>query len=467
MDTVLLSRIQFAFTVGYHFLFVPFSLGIGLIFLIASRRAYKSGKPEEDAAARFWLKLFAATFAIGVATGITMEFAFGTNWANYSRFVGNIFGAPLAAEGLFAFFLESTFLGILLFGRDRVSRRFLYVSTWLVVLGAHLSALWIIIANSWQQTPRGYAVVGDQAIMTSFWQAAVNYSTVWRFLHTVAATWVAGAFIAAAIAAWYLRKGRHVEFAKRTLAVSLILGLVMSALMPLLGDRQAQVVAEHQPVKMAAFEGIFKTGGEKDMMLLGWIDPAGKTVKLGVGVPDLLSIVLAGSREGVVPGLDKVPPADWPPLQATFQSYHWMVLLGFYMGAVMLVGVFLLWRKKLEQSRWFLWLLLPSVLAPILAIQLGWAAAEIGRQPWIVQGLLRTKDGVSAVVPAGQVAFTLAVFVVIYALLFVAWAGVIRRIIRRGPELEDRAVVDATPAPLGGPAPSAVAPSVATEGRDA
>jgi cytochrome d ubiquinol oxidase subunit I len=465
MDTVLLSRIQFAFTVGYHFLFVPFSLGIGLIFLIASRRAYKSGLAEDDANARFWLKLFAATFAIGVATGITMEFAFGTNWAAYSRFVGNLFGAPLAAEGLFAFFLESTVLGILLFGRNRVSRRFLYVSTWLVVLGAHLSALWILIANSWQQTPRGYAIVDGKAIMTSFWQAAIKYSTLWRFLLTVASTWLAGAFIAAAIAAWYLRKGRHIRFAKQTLTVSLILGLVMAALLPILGDRQAQVVAQHQPVKMAAFEGIFKTGGEQEMMLLGWVNPSTQTTT-GIGVPDLLSIVLTGSREGVVPGLDTVPQTDWPPLQATFQSYHLMVLIGIYLGVVMLIGVFLLWRKKLEQSRRFLWLLIPSAFVPYIAIQAGWAAAEIGRQPWIVQGLLRTKDGVSAVVPAGQVAFTLAGFVVIYVLLFIDWAGMIRRIIRRGPEIEGETEPETVTAPSVKPTPSTVSPSVATEGRD-
>ena len=314
MDAVLLARLQFAFTVGYHFLFVPFSLGVGLILLIATRRAYRSGLPEDEAASRFWLKLFTATFVIGVATGITMEFAFGTNWADYSRFVGDIFGAPLAAEALFSFFLESTFLGVLLFGRGRVSKRFLYISTWLVVLGAHLSALWILIANSWQQTPAGYKVEGGRAVLTDFVAAAVNYSTLWRFLHTVSATWLAGAFVAAAIAAYYLRQGRHVDFAKWTLAVSLILGLAMSAALPLLGDRQAAVVAEHQPMKMAAFEGLFTTEGYRDMLAVGWIDQENRTVR-AIGLPDMLSLVLTGSRAGVVPGLDQVPPADWPPLQ--------------------------------------------------------------------------------------------------------------------------------------------------------
>ncbi len=466
MDTVLLSRIQFAFTVGYHFLFVPFSLGVGLILLLATRRAYRSGRPEDDDAARFWLKLFTATFAVGVATGITMEFAFGTNWAGYSRFVGDIFGAPLAAEALFSFFLESTFLGVLLFGRGRLSRRVLYVSTWLVFLGAHLSALWILIANSWQHTPAGYKVEGGRAVMTDFFQAAANPSTLWRFLHTVASTWVAGAFIAAAIAAYYLLRGRHQAFARRTLGLALVLGLVMSIAMPILGDRQAQVVARHQPVKMAAYEGLFKTQSGADMMIVGWVDQTNKRLVAGVGLPGALSFILTGSRGGVVPGLDQVPPTDWPPLQLTFQSYHWMVLLGGYMGLVMLVGVYLLWRKKLEQSRRYLWWLMLSVPAPILAIQLGWAATEVGRQPWIVQGLLRTSDAVSAVVPASQVAFTLAIFALIYALLFVAWAGALRRIIADGPGSSPGARLR-SPAP-DTPSASAVTPGSATlEGRDA
>ena len=217
MDALMLSRIQFAFTIGFHFIFVPISIGLVLMVVLAERRYYKSGIPADKAASNFWIKLFTTTFAIGVATGLTMEFAFGTNWADYSRFVGNIFGAPLAAEGLFAFFLESTFLGVLLFGRKKVSRGFYYVSTWLVMIGAILSALWILIANSWQQTPAGYKVEGGSAVLTDFWAAAFNPSTAPRFVHTVAGAVIAGCFVVAGISAWYLLKERHLHFARRIL----------------------------------------------------------------------------------------------------------------------------------------------------------------------------------------------------------------------------------------------------------
>ena len=249
MDVVTLSRIQFAFTVGYHFLFVPISLGLVLMVVFSERRYYKSGIAADKAASAFWIKLFTTTFAIGVATGLTMEFAFGTNWADYSRFVGNIFGAPLAAEGLFSFFLESTFLGVLLFGRKKVSRRFYYVSTWLVVFGAFLSALWIIIANSWQQTPAGYEVRDGIAVLTDFWAAAFNPSTLPRYFHTIAGGVITGSFVVAGICAWYLLKQRHLRFARQALLTSLSVALVVSARhaapRPLAGARRGRPSA-HQ-----------------------------------------------------------------------------------------------------------------------------------------------------------------------------------------------------------------------------
>src|SRR5680860_1605506 len=228
MDAVILARIQFAFTIGFHFLFVPLSLGLSLFLVMAERRYYRTRSEADRNAAHFWLKLFTATFAIGVATGITMEFAFGTNWAAYSRFVGDIFGAPLAAEALFSFFLESTFLGVLLFGRGRVTPRFYYVAAWLVLIAAHLSALWILVANSWQQTPAGYEVIAGQAVLTDFWAAIFNPSTIPRVLHTVTATWIAGAFAVTGLAAYYLRRGLHTAFARRFLKLGLIVALAVS-----------------------------------------------------------------------------------------------------------------------------------------------------------------------------------------------------------------------------------------------
>jgi len=432
MDAVLLSRIQFAFTIAFHFLFVPLSLGSAVALVIGERRYYRSGSPQDEADARFWVRLFTATFAVGVATGITMEFAFGTNWATYSRFVGDIFGAPLAAEGLLSFFLESTFLGVLLFGRERVSRRFYYVSAWLVAIGAHLSALWIIIANSWQQTPAGYEVVDGRAVLTDFFAAALNPSTLPRYFHTVAATWTVGAFFAAGIGAYYLRKGRHTDFAKRMLRFGLVFGLVMSVAMPFLGHWSALQVADTQPAKMAAFEGIYTTGDRAPLSLVGWVDTEGETVT-GLALPSGLSIMLGGSPNRVVTGLDQFSPENRPPVQLTFQTYHLMVALGLLMIAWALLGVFLWWRGRLDTSRRYLGVTTWSFVAPMLAIQTGWAAAEVGRQPWIVYNELRTVDAISAVVPASQIVLSLGIFAVIYTFLFVAWVRVLLRIVKKGP----------------------------------
>ncbi len=451
MDAVLLARIQFAFTVGYHFLFVPVSLGTGVFMLVAGRRWYKTQAESDKAGFLFWLKLFSLTFVIGVATGITMEFAFGTNWATYSRFVGDIFGAPLAAEALFAFFLESTFLGVLLFGRNRVPRRLYYVSMWLVVCGALLSALWIIIANSWQQTPDGYTVENGKAVLTHFWAAAFNPSTLPRYFHTVFSTFVAGAFMAAAVAVYYLKRGRHVEFAKRTIKVAIVFGLICSIAMPIIGDWQGRVVGKYQPVKMAAYEGIFKTEQGAGLLLFGVMDPANQTLHAKIAVPKLLSLTLTGSANGTVPGLDTVPKEEQPPLQATFATYRVMIVLGFYFILLLLVGLFLWWCKKLFTERRYLTILAWSVPLPVLAIEAGWFATEMGRQPWIVQGLLKTKDAASSVVSASHILTTLIIFVVIYALLFYAWFRKMRQAIAAGPQVTDGEGYGAT-APAAGDA---------------
>jgi cytochrome d ubiquinol oxidase subunit I len=436
MDVVTLSRIQFAFTVGYHFLFVPISLGLALMVVFAERRYYKSGIPADKAASAFWIKLFTTTFAIGVATGLTMEFAFGTNWADYSRFVGNIFGAPLAAEGLFSFFLESTFLGVLLFGRKKVSRRFYYVATWLVAFGAFLSALWIIIANSWQQTPAGYEVQGGVAVLTDFWAAALNPSTLPRYFHTVAGAVVTGSFVVAGICAWYLLKQRHQRFARKSLLTSLSVALVVSLAMPFLGHWQALVVAEHQPVKMAAFEAVYETGDNVPLWLGGWVttDAEGRPEVRGVSIPSGLSLMLGLSPDREVTGLASVAPEDRPPLQIVFQSYHIMIALAFVFIAVAALALIMHVLGRLERARWLLWLLVICVPLPIIAMNLGWTSAEVGRQPWIVQGLLRTSDGVSPAVSSGEVWLTLGLFGLIYLVLFVAWIRIFLGIIRKGPE---------------------------------
>ncbi len=455
MDAVLLARIQFAFTVAYHFIFVPMSIGLSIMMVAAERRYYKSDIPADKAATKFWIRLFTTTFAIGVATGITMEFAFGTNWANYSRFVGNIFGAPLAAEGLLAFFLESVFLGVLLFGRDRVSKRLYYASTWLVMCGALLSALWILIANSWMQTPAGYKVEGGKAVLTDFWAAALNPSIAQRYTHTIAACIIAGAFIVAAIGAWYLLKGKHVHMARHTLRTGIIVGLIVSAAMPLIGHWSATEVAKYQPIKMAAFENVWETEDRAPLYLMGWThtNNDGDSVATGISIPSGLSLMLGFNPDHVVTGLTSVPPADRPPEQMTFQAWHWMIVLSGVFILVMLIAAVMLALKRIEKARWVLWLIVICSPLPLVAIFLGWAAAEVGRQPWIVQGLLRTTNAISPVVSSGQIWTTLALFALIYLVLFVGWARIFFGTIRKGPE----EVVDmlssekapAAPAPAG------------------
>jgi cytochrome d ubiquinol oxidase subunit I len=454
MDAVTLARIQFAFTVGYHFIFVPISIGVGMMVVIAERRYYKSGVPADKAASNFWIKLFTATFAIGVATGITMEFAFGTNWANYSRFVGNIFGAPLAAEGLVAFFLESTFLGVLLFGRRKVSKGFYYVSAWLVWIGSLISALWILIANSWMQTPSGYRIVGGKAVLTSFWSAALNPSIGPRYFHTVVAALVTGCFVTAGVCAYHMLKKTHVDFARRTIIWALGVGLALSIAMPFLGHWGALVVDSHQPIKMAAFENVSKTEKGATLWLFGYLskNADGTYTTHGLGIPDGLSLILHLDPNAPVTGYTSVPSADRPPIPAVFQSYHLMVGLGMFFGLVFLVSVLMYIYRRLENARWLLYIIIACIPLALLAINMGWMAAEVGRQPWIVQGLMRTSDGTSPLVSTGQIWTTLALFGLIYLVLFVAWLRIFVGIIRKGPQDVAemlRAEKDTAPAPAG------------------
>lgn len=437
MDVVALSKLQFAVTVGYHFLFVPLSIGLGLVLVLAERRYYKSGEEADKAAANFWIKLFTATFAVGVATGIAMEFAFGTNWATYSRFVGDIFGAPLAAEGLFAFFLESTFLAVLLFGRSRVSKRFFYVSAWLVWIGSLLSALWIIIANSWMQTPAGYKIVetanGPKAQLTNFFEAGFNPSTLPRYFHTIAAILMAGGFVAMALAAYYLRKGVHLNFARTTMATGAAIALVTTLLMLPLGHWQAANVVENQPSKIAAFEGHWDDG-PIPLGIIGWIDTENRRT-IALEIPGGVSFLTDFDFTTEYPGLNSFADEDVPPLQLTYQAYHWMTLLWGAMLALILAVWFMNRSGKLESKRGLLTALMWAPIMPMLAIQLGWAAAEVGRQPWIVWGELRTVDAVSKAVPASEVLLTLILFVAFYTIVYVAWARVVIGFIKKGPAI--------------------------------
>ena len=436
-DAVMPDRIQFAATALFHFLFVPLSIGFGLILAILETKAYRTRDPHDEALARFWLRLFTGTFAVGVATGITMEFSFGTNWADYSRFVGDVFGAPLAAEALFAFFLESVFLGILLFGRNKVSRGLYVASSWLVWFGSMLSALWILIANSWMQTPAGYEVVETEgsvrAIMTDFFASAFNPSTVQRYAHTVIALLIMGALVCIAVGAYYKLKNRDGRAADRLLKVGLITGIVTTILMLPAAHSQAVVVADYQPTKLAAMEGQYEEG-PVELSLFGWVDEETQTT-YALGIPGGTSFLADGSFDTVYPGLNDYPVEDQPgAVNLIFQSYHIMVAM---FGAIVLVLILaaLVYAGKLKNHKWPLYILMIGWIAPILAIEFGWVVAEVGRQPWIVWGELRTADAISEAVPAGQVIATLVGFFAVYALIYIVWIRSVVKTVKKGPDV--------------------------------
>ncbi len=442
MDVLTLSRIQFALTIGIHYLYPPLSIGLGVVLVFTEATWLTSHNPIYHQMARFWTKVFALTFAIGVATGIVMEFEFGTNWAAYSRYVGDVFGSALAAEGIFAFFLESGFLAILLFGWERVGPKMHFFATCMVCLGAHFSAIWIVVANSWMQTPAGFHIVGEglkaRAEITDFWAMVFSPSSMDRLFHTLCGAWQAGAFLVVSVSAWYLLKRRHDNFARASLRVGLIIGLLASLLQVVSGDRSARGVARNQPVKLAAFEGLYETTSNAPLTLFGWVDEKSEKT-FGPKIPGLLSFLAWRDAAEPVTGLQQAAPMaqDRPPVNFVFLLFHLMVAIGFSMIFISALGFLYFWRGSLFEKRWMLWLLVFSVLGPQIANQAGWFSAEVGRQPWIVQGLLRTSQGLSAVVTANTVLTAIILFSVVYLLLFAVFVYLLNDKIRHGPDDAD------------------------------
>ncbi len=384
MDAVLLARIQFAVTVAFHFIFPSITIGLALLIAIAETIRHRTGGEVWDRMSAFWTRLFAVSFVVGVATGIVMEFQFGTNWSRYAKFVGDIFGAPLAAEGVFAFFLESGFLGLLLFGRERVGSRLRTFAAWMVALGSTLSAFWIIVANSWMQTPAGFRIVGDKAVLTDFWAAVFNPSTLPRYLHTVSSSWVMGAFLMTGIAAWFLLHHRHLGVARASLRLGLTVAFIGAALMFVTGDNSARQVANTQQAKFAAMQGLYTTTSGAPLTI--WSlpptqNPADAPEGPAVVVSRMLSFLTYGSFTAPVTGLDQFPQDQWAPIMPTFLAYHNMVLLGTVMLGLMLFGAWYLYRRSIEYHRGWLRLAVLAIPLPMIAIQLGWATAEVGRRP--------------------------------------------------------------------------------------
>jgi len=434
MDAVLLARLQFGLTAGFHFLFPPTTLGLSLIVLILETLYLRTKSGAYRQLSAYLVKVLGVVFVMGVATGITLEFAFGNNWAAYSRTVGDIFGAPLAAEAVFSFFLESVFLGILVFGRDRVKPKTYRLSAFLVFFGAHLSGLWIIIANSWMQTPAGFRMEGGRAVLDDFFKAALNPSTVVRYVHTILGGWITGALVAMAIAAWLMLKGRAADKAARLMKPALILFAVAAVLQLGSGHAHSIQVTRTQPEKMAAFEALWRTEDGAPFTVFGIPDAKSETTRLAVRIPKMLSLLVHFDPNGRVLGLDAFPKEERPPVLLPFATYHVMILFGLVFVAMGAWGIWLLARKKLGAGRGFLKLLLFAVPLPYLANEGGWIAAEVGRQPWAVYKVLKTTEAVSASVPAGNILFSLILFTVIYALIAAAGIPIILRTIRRGPD---------------------------------
>jgi cytochrome bd ubiquinol oxidase subunit I len=421
MSVAVLSRIQFATVALFHFLFVPLTLGLTVMVAYMESRYARTGEETFLKMAKYWSRLLLVNFAVGVVTGITLEFQFGMNWAEYSKFVGDIFGAPLAIEATVAFFLESTFIGVWMFSWKRVSRGVHAGIMWVVAGASTLSALWILLANGWMQRPRGYELVGGKAVLTSF-GALLGSPYAWiKFWHVVSSAYTLTAFFIMGISAIMLLKRRNEEMFRKSFRIAAIFGIVTSVMIIIAGDFSGVQVAKYQPTKLAAMEAQWETEKGADFYIFQLPRPEKEENSIeALEIPGGLSLLAYHDPTAVVKGLKDFPPADRPPVLVTFTAFRLMVGLGFLFVLLALIAVIIAWRKRLSQNRWFLWIMSIAIVLPYAASELGWVLAEIGRQPWIVYGLLRTQDAVSRNLSPGDVLGSLIAFLVIYLSLAAA-----------------------------------------------
>ena len=433
MDVILLSRLQFAVTVFFHFIFVPLTLGLVVLLAIMETCYVRTGKEIYKKMTKFWGKLFLINFALGVVTGITLEFQFGTNWSRYSEYVGDIFGSLLAIEATAAFFLESTFLAVWAFGWDKVSKKVHLAAIWLVAFASNLSALWIIFANGWMQHPVGYVLRNGRAELDSFFAVITNPFAWGQYAHTILASWMLGGFFVLGISAWHLARKNNLDFFKLSVKIAAPFTLILVSLLGAQAHHHAQMVAEMQPEILAAMESHWETGTDVPMYLLAWPDQAaGKNTIQALPIPGMLSLLAFNSTDAEVKGLNAFPATDIPPVLLTFLSFRFMVACA---GIFVLLAVLAWWyRKDLENHPLLLKGLVYVIPLPYLSIMAGWAVAELGRQPWIVYGMMRTSDAVSPV-PASSVGLSLIAFLVIYTFLGVLDIYLLRKYALKGPEL--------------------------------
>jgi cytochrome d ubiquinol oxidase subunit I len=439
MSAELIHRLHFAFTVTFHYLFPQLTMGLGLLIVVLKTMALRTGSEEWDRASRFWGRIFAINFVFGVVTGIPMEFEFGTNWARFSRLSGGVIGQPLAMEGVFSFFLESAFLGLFLYGEKRISRTMHWFSAVMVWLGSWISGFFIIVTDAWMQHPVSYNRLPDGHFeVLSFWQLLLNPWGLLQYAHNMTGAVVTGSFVMAAVGAFYLLEGRRMEYGRIFLKVGVVAGVIASIVIIFpTGDLHGRYMARYQPAAIAAMEGLFHTEIGAPIVLMGQPNEETGQIDNPLVVNDVLSFLIYGTTKAAIKGLDQFPHDQRPTaLPLLYYAYHIMAGLGTWFVLLMIVAAFLLWRGQLYTARWALWALLLSFPLPYIANTAGWMTAELGRQPWLIYGLMRTSEGFSSTVSASNGLFTLLGFMGLYALLALLFTVLVYREIGNGPEPE-------------------------------
>ena len=433
LDPVLLARIQFAFTISFHIIFPSFTIGLSAYIATLEVLWGRTGRDVYRNIARFWTRIFAVSFAMGVVSGLVLSYQLGTNWSRFSVVAGNVIGPLLGYEVLAAFFLEATFLGILLFGADRVPRWLHIFSAVAVAVGTVISAFWILAANSWMHTPVGHEIRDGIIYPVSWFEIIFNPSFPYRFAHMLNAAYLTTAFVVIGVAARFLLAGRHVEEARIMLRMGIGLAAVLAPLQLIIGDQHGLNTLKHQPIKVAAMEGHWDGSKPGDFPIFAWPDATAEINRFAISIPRGSSLILTHDPNGLFPGLKSVPPQDRPPLLNVFFAFRIMLAVGFFMIAAALFGAWLLWRGRLFDTRWFLRIIAQTWGVGFVAVIAGWNVTETGRQPWTVYGILRTADAISPV-SAASVAVTLALFVIVYGIVFAMGIYYINRLIVLGPQ---------------------------------
>jgi cytochrome d ubiquinol oxidase subunit I len=437
MDALTVHRLHFAFTITFHYLFPQLTMGLALLIVVLKTMALRTGNQHYNQAARFWAKIFAINFAMGVVTGIPMEFQFGTNWARFSKAAGGVIGQTLAMEGVFSFFLESSFLGAFLFGEKRLGPKAHWVAAFLVFLGSWLSGFFIVATDAWMQHPTGYLLAQNGEIrLISLWGLLSNPWLFWQYLHNMIGAVVTASFVMAAVGAFYLLERRHEEYGRTFVRTGVTAGVISCVLMGFpTGDQQGKNIAFHQPVTLAAMEGLFHTENGAPLAIVGELDLDEQRLDNPLTVPYALSFLTYQRWKAEVKGLDAFPRELWPDnIPLLYYSYHIMVGLGTIFIALMLVSAIRLWGGALYRSRPMLWILMLALPFPYIATTAGWITAEVGRQPWLIYGIMRTPDGTSPRVSAGSGLFSLIGFMGMYGLLAILFLFLVMREIEHGPE---------------------------------